>query len=137
MTQPITEQLNDILTEYIQDLEDDVDRILEQNAQDCYTNVKADAPLNPEPIRKYKAGRKYWMMPGTYRSGFRVSIERGVGTVTYSVKNVKFPHLTHLLENGHIDADTGRRIPGQLHIDKNADKYAKKALTEIERMLKK
>ena len=79
-------------------------------AQDTAKLLKSTSPVRSDGFQ-----RKY--PPGSYAKSWGFE-ETGsaMGQKTFTVRNANHYQLTHLLEHGHIDSKTGRRVGMHPHI---------------------
>lgn len=92
------------------DVIDKVNKVADKVAKKAARELKATSPVRHD-------GYKRRHPPGSYAKSWGVVREGNVlGVTTYTVRNAKHYQLTHLLEFGHIDARTGRRVAGKPHI---------------------
>lgn len=153
-------QIHDILTEYIEDVETGTNAAIDKGATLCKDKVKADSPTSDSDIIRYRntntlvesaTGRKnpqaagyHTHKKGSYAKAWSVKKDPDKKQgVRYGKKiyNRRYPHLTHLLENGHWLVNSKGHIYGQVkaipHIEKNGEEYAEKVQKEIDEFLKK
>ena len=154
-------QIHDILEKYIDDLGTGVDVAIDKGAQACKKQIIADSPTSKSDIIRYRntnalvdsstSGKKktqaagyHTHKAGSYRDGWRVRKAKGwKESLVYSktIYNARYPHLTHLLENGHYLVNSKGKIYGEVkafpHIEKNGEEYAEKVQSEIDKFLKK
>lgn len=111
----ISEQMQEILEEY----EDDVDEVIDKTLKSTGRQIKAKLKeVSPEEY-------------GDYAKGWQVKRTDDKGIVVY---NSKYPGLTHLLSNGHaIVNGYGEygRVNGDNHIQEAETEYVKKFEEEL------
>lgn len=98
-------QLENLLDDYVEDVQKSVDEAAEQCAKDAVSDLKANSPKRN----------------GAYARSWAVKKD-GHG---YIVHNKKHYQLTHLLENGHVLVSYGKtrgRVGAKPHIAPVADK---------------
>ena len=118
----LTEELNSILSDYRQEIVDNVNTIGHETIKELTNETRRTAPKRTGAYKKHIA----W----TSRE------ERATGEKTY-IWHVKgdYYRLTHLLAHGHATRDGGR-VPGDPFL-KNAVDNAIKSYTEaLEKMIK-
>lgn len=114
-------ELQEQMTIYSREIADNVDKKAKQKASELSRALREDSP---EKTGEYKKG---WQSKLMYKSA--------TGS-RYKVRNVKKAQLTHLLEYGHINAKTGKRVKAIPHIKKNADKIISEFERDVESILK-
>lgn len=116
----VTKDLEEILKDYIDDVDEKSDKVLKTAASDTARDLRSTSPKRT----------------GRYASSWTVKTEKGVGGNTYIVHNKKYYRLTHLLENGHATRNgTGRVFPdtpAHPHIKAAEDRAASKIVAEME-----
>lgn len=153
-------QIHDILKKYIDDVEAGTNAAIDKGAQACKEQVKADSPVGKTDIIRYRntnalvedatSGRKVKTAgynthkAGSYQKGWSVRKDADLKNgIRYGkrIYNRRYPHLTHLLENGHDLVNSKGKIYGHVkafpHIEKNGEEYAEKVQSEIDKFLKK
>ena len=87
-----------------------VNEAAQKTAQDTAKTLKSTSP-----VRSDGYNRKY--PPGSYAKSWGFE-ETGaaMGQTSYTVRNANHYQLTHLLEHGHVDSKTGRRVGARPHI---------------------
>ena len=121
--QSLTQQLNEILTEYEKEVNEVSNGTMKKVSQETVADLK-----NTSPKRK-----------GAYARDWAVKAERGAGgSMIYTVHNRKHYQLTHLLENGHViknkKGEFGR-APAHPHIKPARDRAETKLINELEKKL--
>lgn len=106
------------LTQYTDDIINDVYDIIEDEANKLASNIKKDSPKSNDKTKHYANGWKV----GKDKNGLRK---------IYIVYNANKPTLTHLLEYGHVSRNGGR-VKGYPHIDKNSQGAREKIVKRIE-----
>lgn len=98
------------LEEYSTAVTEALNDAAQKTAQDTAKLLKSTSPVRTDGFK-----RKY--PPGSYAKGWGFE-ETGsaMGQKTFTVRNAKHYQLTHLLEHGHIDSKTGRRVGVRPHI---------------------
>lgn len=98
------------LEEYNTAVTEMVNEAAMKTAQDTAKTLKSTSP-----VRSDGYNRKY--PPGSYAKSWGFEETAGsMGQKSYTVRNAKHYQLTHLLEHGHIDSKTGRRVGARPHI---------------------
>jgi hypothetical protein len=159
----LQQQIHDILEKYIDDAYVASSKAIDKGAQACKEKVMQDSPVSKKIIRRRtkitgnalvesKAGKKRYVRggdvkvfkPGYYRDGWKVQQDKDLkGTLVYGkrIKNTRQPHLTHLLENGHVLKDQSGKPIGEVekkpHIEANGEYFSKLVQDEIDDVLKK
>lgn len=104
MAESVEAQLRRILTEFVDDEEQKIEKITRKVAQDTARQLKGSSPKES----------------GKYASGWRMKSTPIVGSGTsYTVYNGAKPGLTHLLEHGHVSRNqygTYGRVGARVHI---------------------
>lgn len=109
----------ELLTEFKEQCEQEVDEALEQAAETANEEVKKEPP----GAGKYHSWK-------SYSNGWKVDKEvRAYGT-TYTIHNKKKYQLTHLLEEGHVNVD-GSRARAFPHVAPAAEKAVKELLRRL------
>jgi len=159
----LQQQIHDILEKYIDDAYVASSKAIDKGAQACKEKVMQDSPVSKKIIRRRtkitgnalvesKAGKKRYVRggdvkvfkPGYYRDGWKVQQDKDLkGKLVYGkrIKNTRQPHLTHLLENGHVLKDQSGKPIGEVekkpHIEANGEYFSKLVQDEIDDVLKK
>lgn len=159
----LQQQIHDILEKYIDDAYVASNKAIDKGAQACKEKVMQDSPVSKKIIKRRtkitgnalvesKAGKKRYVRggdvkvfkPGYYRDGWKVQQDKDLkGTLVYGkrIKNTRQPHLTHLLENGHVLRDSSGKEIGKVrkfpHIEANGEHFSKLVQDEIDDVLKK
>jgi hypothetical protein len=159
----LQQQIHDILEKYIDDAYVASSKAIDKGAQACKEKVMQDSPVSKKIIKRRtkitgnalvesKAGKKRYVRggdvkvfkPGYYRDGWKVQQDKDLkGTLVYGkrIKNTRQPHLTHLLENGHVLKDQSGKPIGEVekkpHIEANGEYFSKLVQDEIDDVLKK
>lgn len=127
MSKSVTQQIDAILKEYIDEKEDQIEKITREVAKDTAQELRKTSP-------KSQRGGKH------YASGWKVRNEKLAGrrSVLFIVYNATKPQLTHLLANAHDIKNQygvyGRSTPDP-HL-KDADEHGReKLLKRLEREL--
>lgn len=94
-------ELDAILTDYSDDVWEEVQKISKEVADEAAKKLKSSSPKQS----------------GQYASGWKVKTQKGPRRISCVVYNAKKPQLTHLLEWGHVNAATGRRVAAESHIE--------------------
>lgn len=119
----ISKDLEEILTEYIDDVGDVSNETLGDAADETAKDLR-----NTSPQRT-----------GKYASGWTVKVSNGAeGTKVYTVHNATSYRLTHLLENGHVirnkKGEYGR-APAHPHIKAAEQRAITRLIAELENKL--
>jgi hypothetical protein len=118
--------------EYTEDVREKVEAGVEKIGKEAAQEVRQLAPV-------YSGNNKYegWKAkygPGSYKRGWKYSVERKRGTVKITVHNTKHYQRTHLLENGHLNRDGTTRSKAIPHIstaNADAEKKVDKLLEDL------
>lgn len=118
----LLKQLNDVLEDYIDEVDDLSNTEMKKAAQDTAKDLRSTSPKRT----------------GRYAAAWAVKSEPlGGGAIGYTVYN-KRGSLTHLLENGHVirnkKGDYGR-APAHPHIKPAEDRAVQKLITDLESKL--
>ena len=127
----------------IDELSDAIKKEIDQmNAEVIENCNKAAKTAATEGVRELKAtspvradgyNRKY--PPGSYANSWTAKDEGNVlGVHNVPIYNAKHYQLTHLLEFGHIIAQTGRRSKAFPHIEAVNNSVTQRFLSEVEGM---
>ena len=118
----LQEQLTDILSQYGDELKDEVEEAVKVSAKDATKELMAVSD------RLHRSGN--------YAKGWTVSkIEKTWKGIEVTIYNKNKPGLAHLLNNGHAKRGGGR-VNGDGHID-GVETYAQdKLFTEVENKIK-
>lgn len=102
--------IEDTLEMYSMEIVDAVNDAAKKTARDTAKTLRSTSPVRTDGYN-----RKY--PPGSYaKSWGYTETSETLGQKTYTVKNAKHYQLTHLLEHGHIDSKTGKRVGIRPHI---------------------
>ena len=115
----IGSQITDLLEAEQKRIEKVAESTMEEAAKSAVTELRQSSPK--------KTGR--------YAKGWKVDKQKGtLGGTKYVVHNTNH-RLTHLLNNGHVSANQfgtySRRVPGDHHIDRAADKATNKLVQDL------
>lgn len=126
MKDNISKLINDELQNYTNSLKDSIDSIVEKISEEALEVVKSRSPARKgHREKKYKEG---WIIKKEYKkSGTR-----------YRIYNKTNPHLTHLLEYGHVKANkygSHGFVSGKPHVEPTAKEFGKKFYEEVKRTL--
>ena len=126
MKNDISKMINDELQGYIDSVENSVEKIVEKISEEALEAVKSKSPAsNKQRAKKYKNG---WIIKEEFKkSGTR-----------YIIKNDDEPHLTHLLEYGHVKANkygSHGFVSGRPHVEPVAKEFSKKFYEEVKKTL--
>ncbi len=121
--QEIEKQLNDILNEYVKEVDETSNEVMEKTAKETVKDLKNTSPKNT----------------GDYARDWAVKTVRGAGgSKIFTVHNRKHYQLTHLLEKSHIiknkKGEYGRSTPHP-HIAPARDRAEQKLIAELEKKL--
>jgi len=94
--------INKILTDYADEVAQNVDEVTVKVAQAGATALRASS-------------RQTFGGTGRYAKGWTTTVQRDRAGVTAVIHNAETPGLPHLLEHGHANRDGGR-TPGRAHI---------------------
>ena len=126
MKNDISKMINDELQGYIDSVKDSVENIVEKISKEALETVKSRSPAsNKQRKKKYKNG---WII----KKEFKKSGNR------YVIKNNDEPHLTHLLEYGHVKANkygSHGFVSGRPHVEPTAKEFSKKFYEEVKKNL--
>ena len=124
LSDAIKKEIESMNQEVIEKVNEIGDKASKQAAQE----LKATSPVRHD-------GYKRKHPPGSYAKSWTVQKDSNVlGVTQFTVKNAKHYQLTHLLEFGHIDPFTGKRVGVTPHIAKVNDTATKTFLEEVERI---
>lgn len=118
-------ELQKILDEYVVEVEEDVEESAKATAQAGAKELRANSP---------KDRGNYARSWGYKKQGL------GIGETSYVIYNKRYPGLSHLIENGHIEKNqygTYGRVRGYPHIKPVEAMVNQKFLEEITNRLKK
>lgn len=122
MPTDITKELLEAMTQYTDEVKEEIDQIINDVAKEAKSDVRSGSPVRT----------------GAYRKSWAVSFDKkksgNAGFTVYA----KAPHyrLTHLLEDGH-KTKNGGKTKQQPHIRQVQDWADKEALKRIEEAIKK
>ncbi len=122
------------LTEYKEDIEEDVVEVSNQSIKEARTEVKTKSPKANRTV-KLRGGDT--VAPGSYAKSWRIKNgQKAKDIYSKIVYNKEHYRLTHLLEFGHATRSGGRtkKIP---HIRNTEDKYREKFAQELEKRIKR
>ena len=105
--------------------------------EDVAEAVKADVDLTmKELLKKVKADAP--VRTGTYKKSIRAKLLRENFYTKVRILYVKNPHykLTHLLDNGHKNNWTGKRVKAYPHMEKNCDEAMERFQKRVEEDIK-
>jgi hypothetical protein len=161
-TKSLEDQIHSILESYVEDVITGTNAAIDKGATLCKQKVVEDSPESDKDLIRYRHGnalvekaldkkdkKKYGYKvhkKGSYKKGWRVvqdSARNGKQGMLYGkrIKNTKYPHLTHHLENGHRLVDSEGNEIGKVdhipHIEQNGADYGERAQAEIDKFLKK
>lgn len=119
----LLKQLNDVLEDYIDEVDDLSNTEMKKAAQDTAKDLRSTSPKRT----------------GRYASSWTVKSEKlAGGAVSYTVYNKTYGWKTALLENGHVirnkKGDYGR-APAHPHIKPAEDRAVQKLITDLESKL--
>lgn len=104
MAESVEAQLHRILTEFVDEEKEKVEKITQQVAKETARQLKGSSPKDS----------------GKYASGWKSKSTGVVGSgASYTVYNGAKPGLTHLLEHGHVSRNqygTYGRVGARVHI---------------------
>lgn len=118
----ITVEIMKELTDYTEDVQKGIEKAAARLAKEAAAKLKETSPRSRKDHKHYAEGwavRKY----------------KENGKLTIIIHNKLKPHLTHLLEYGHLDR-SGARVKGKEHIEPvqgNLNRDFEKACEEIVR----
>lgn len=108
------------LSEYKQDVTDDLKKEIKQVAKACKQEIQQNSPA----------------LTGSYRKGWRDRVEyESRDDVRVIVHNKTDYQLTHLLENGHAKVNGGR-VNAQPHIAPACENAEKKLINKVKVLVK-
>lgn len=122
MPTDITKELLEAMTQYTDEVKEEIGQIINDVAKEAKSDVRSGSPVRT----------------GAYRKSWAVSFDKkksgNAGFTVYA----KAPHyrLTHLLEDGH-KTKNGGKTKAQPHIRQVQDWADKEALKRIEEAIKK
>ena len=118
----VTAQMNQILSEYGEEVEKLATEEFEAVAKETVNELKSTSPRRT----------------GAYASSWGIKKEAGVGQMNVVVHNKKHYQLTHLLENGHVVRNkkgTYGRADAIKHIAPAAEKAEQSLVERLENKL--
>ena len=119
----LLKQLNDVLEEYIDEVDDLTNTEMKKAAQDTAKDLRS---TSPKRTGRYAAA---WAVKSEALAG---------GAMKYTVYNKTYGWKTTLLENGHViknkKGDYGR-APAYPHIKPAEDRAVQKLITDLESKL--
>ena len=115
----ITAFICDSLQEFSKEKTEELKKIIKKESSECAKQISNDSPKR---TGKYAKG---WTSSKTDENSFNV---------TYTVHNTTKPSLTHLLENGYIHANTGKRVVGKPHINQNCEDTGERISEDIKEL---
>lgn len=123
--------ITSILGTYSTEVDRMVKEVADEVAKDSVKKVKAASPVNV----------KNTSHKGSYKKGWRASVEKGFGTVREVIHNETDYQLTHLLERPHIGKNQygvwGTVYPkSEGHISKVQEEANQYFVAEVERRIK-
>lgn len=158
----LEDQIHSILESYVEDVEAGTNAAIDKGTELCKSKVVEDSPESGTDLIRYRHGnalvekaldkrdkKKYGTHiheKGSYKKGWRImqdSERSGKLTMLYSrrIRNTRYPHLTHLLENSHKLVDDKGNVIGETkphpHIEQNGVDYGERVQAEIDKFLKK
>lgn len=110
----VTAQIDRALTEYRDDVAQEVKKICKAEAKRAKQKIEEGSPD----------------LTGRYKKGWRVKTQQDRGGIGIVIYNKTDYQLTHLLEFGHAKA-SGGRVPGKAHIKPVEDEVNRKVEKEI------
>lgn len=141
----LEQQIHDILEKYVDEVETGCKKAIDKGATECKRAVEQDSPVADDDIirkkelrgnalvenavksKKNVGGTTKVFHPGYYAKGWAIKQDKGLAdSLSYGkrIRNIRQPHLTHLLENGHKMVLWGIRTNGFVkpkpHIEKTA-----------------
>lgn len=125
------DELSDVVKKEIDSMNQEViekcNEAAQKAANDAVKELKSTSPVRSDGFkRKYPAG--YYARNWSKRQD---KIENGVQAWTVYNKNYQ---ITHLVEYGHIDAKTGRRVNGHSHIAPANEHASQEFVEQVENM---
>lgn len=123
------DDLSDAISEIIDEMKDDVIRNVNEAAEEASSqgvkDLKASSPVRTDGYNRKKK-------PGTYAKGWRkTKTKNALGVESYTIHNTE-GQLTHLLEFGHVDAKTGKRVGIRPHIAKVNESASAEFVRKVE-----
>lgn len=117
------------LTEYKEDIEEDVKEVANKNTKEAQKELKQ---ISPRADRTVKLRGGTTVVSGSYAKSWSIKNGKKAKDI-YSriVYNKEHYRLTHLLEFGHANRDGSRTKP-IAHIRTTEDKYREKFIEELE-----
>jgi nucleoid DNA-binding protein len=120
----LTTQIASLLSEYTNEVTQDVKQICKDVSNEMTENIKKDSKI------KFKG-------EGVYEKGWKTKIAyEDKDNIRITTYNSKEANLTHLLEFGHAKQNGGR-VEGKPHIAPNEDIAKKELIERIEKAVAK
>lgn len=125
----------------IDGLDKAVAEMLLKYSDECYDAVKEVIPeIGKEAAKQVKANANRQFKKGKggrhYANGWKSQAKMGRLQVECVVYNAYKPQLTHLLENGHANANGTDKVDGRPHIAPVNEWAEKETIKRIEKRLK-
>ncbi len=129
--QGLSAAIQEMLNEYVGDVEEKTDEVLDKASKSCAKQLKSSSPVGEGPNK------------GRYAKGWSVKKDKSLKGISkigdYTVHNKTDWQLTHLLENGHVIKNQygsySGRVPAVPHI-KDAEQAAiSQCLSDLEAKL--
>lgn len=120
----LTAELTTMLSEYSNEIAEEVKQACKEVSAEMTDNIKRDSPKRPKLGSHYSKG---WRVKVEYEDSNNIRLR------TYNATDYQ---LTHLLELGHAKKNGGR-VEGKPHISTNEEKAKKELIERIERAVQK
>lgn len=119
--------INDILSEYSIDIQEQIEATAKSLANQAVEELKA-------------VKGTYNIKTGKYNKGWKVKEVKGRGYINCTIHNATNWQLTHLLENGHRLIGRNGQIKGRtksfVHIKPVEEKYVNEYIKDVEQIIK-
>lgn len=110
------------LTDYTEEVAQEIEAAADRRAKEAVQTLKETSPRSKESHPHYA-------------DGWAIRKKKSGGHLEITIYNRKKPHLTHLLEYGHLKA-CGVRVEGREHIKPVQDKLNEDFSADVEKIIK-